>query len=203
MSSLNVTNIKHPSSSSNNIVLNSDGTCSFGGGSGKIVQVKAYMSNHTVRLTSSGYLWGSSNGSSPVGNRIQYTPVSTSNRLILHSSLAFGKSNLNGGVKWNINGSSSASFWMATTTNAYSGGSASYTGAFNTADQGLSNDDEYGIGQDCVTLITPSSYTLPSSIDFGLYYYTATSSYANLNRQNSDNGGRAVSSVVIYEVESA
>ena len=203
MSTVNVTNIKHPSSSSNNIVLNSDGTCSFGGGEGKIVQVKAYMTDHTVNRTSTGYLWGSSNGTSPVGSRIQYTPVSTSNRLIFHSSLAFGKCNLNGGVKWNINGSSSGSFWMATTSNSYQGGSAAYTGAFNTADQGLSNDDDYGIGQDCVTLITPSSYTLPSSIDFGLYYYTNASSFVNLNRQNSDNGGRGVSSVVIYEVESA
>ena len=59
----------------------------------------------------------------PEFGRIQFTPLSTSNQLILVSSIAIGGAgNNNGGLQWRINGSASASFYKASTTSAYTGG---------------------------------------------------------------------------------
>lgn len=202
MSTINVTNIKHPSSSTNNIVLNSDGTCALNGG-GKVVQVKMYMTNTATRRTTNGYIWGGGNGGASAAiERITISPVDTSNRIILACSLAFGRANLNGGIKWLINGADDTSTrWMAQASGAYLGGETSYRQAFNTADDGITTTQDYTIVHSGVTLITDSSYTLPSTMDFGLYWYENVDGWVNLNRQETDNGGRAVSSVIIYEVE--
>ena len=74
---------------------------------GKVIQTKAYsLSSHVYSNANGGaYLWGGGNGGSgAVNGRIQFTPENTSNRLILMSTLALGQTNVNGGVKWLING---------------------------------------------------------------------------------------------------
>lgn len=172
---------------------------------GVVVQVKGYMTSAATQTTTSDYIWGGgNNGADAENGRIQFTPLDTSNQLILISSISLGDSNFNGGLQWRINGSNSNSFYKANTTNTYAGGSTSYTGAWATPDDGASSNTAYDIGFNTVSLVTQSSYTLPSSIDFGLYYAMSTNSgEINFNRQDQDNNGRAVSSLVIYEVKSA
>jgi len=78
MSTINVTNIKHPSSSSNNIVLAS------GGGSlipGHVIQHQQVKYQSTSQLTSGG-AWHELTSNL----RIAFTPVSSNSRLIFKAS---------------------------------------------------------------------------------------------------------------------
>jgi len=76
MSSLNVTNIKHPSSSINNIVLASDGTCSFGGGAGKVVKY-ARSSGYSTQESGTSTSWTNT------GFTATFTPTSASNKVLI------------------------------------------------------------------------------------------------------------------------
>ena len=76
-----------------------------------------------------------------------------------------------------------------------------HTGAWGTPDDDFASG-QYDIGWNTLSLVTQSSYTLPSSIDFEKYWETNDSNAGrmNFNRQNNDNGGRGVSSLVIYKL---
>ena len=167
-----------------------------------IVQVKPYMTNGVSSLSSSGYIWGGgNNGASAAHGRITITPRDTSNRIMVVATLLFGRCNINGGCKVLINGNDDTSDrWMAEPAGAYQGGETSYRQGWNAADDSFSVSQDYGLGAESIIMTTRSSYTLPSSIDIGFYWYEATSGHIDFNRQEEDNGGRAVSSCVLYEV---
>ena len=57
MATLNATNLKHASSSSNNIVLNSDGSTTIASGAGKILQVVQTYKTDTFSSTPGQYTW--------------------------------------------------------------------------------------------------------------------------------------------------
>lgn len=178
-----------------------EGTQDFPAG---IVQVKPYMTNGVTSISSSGYIWGGgNNGASAVNGRITITPRDTSNRIMVVANLFFGKCNLNGGCKVLINGSDDTTTrWLAYASGAYQGGVTAYRQAWSTSDDSFSIDySDYAIGSESIIMTTTSSYTLPSSIDIGFYWYENNNGHIQFNRQNVDNGGRAVSSCIIYEVD--
>ena len=177
-----------------------EGTQDFPAG---IVQVKPYMTNGASSLTSSGYIWGGgNNGASSNNGRITITPRDTSNRIMVVANLHFGRVNNNGGCKVLINGNDDTTTrWIAYASGAYVGSETAYRQAWNAADDSFSVSHDYGIGSESIIMTTTSSYTLPSSIDIGFYWYEHTTGEIFFNRQVQDNGGRAVASCIIYEVD--
>ena len=86
MATLNATNLKHGSSSSNNIVLASDGSTTISnlsGGVGKILQVKQTVK--TDQFTSTAYDYTDVTGMS-----VSITPASASNKILINFELQVG-----------------------------------------------------------------------------------------------------------------
>ena len=161
---------------------------------GKVVQVKHFATANKTQLTSSGYFWG---GQSSGDGGLAFTMKNTSNKIYIAASLAYGRCNNNGGHKLLVSGNTG--YWSSNTTTAYTGGSSSYTGAYNTSDDGLGVSGEYGIGGYHLSLI--SSTTMTSTFYLGFYWHEAASGNCNFNRQDNDNGGNGVSGMLVYELE--
>ena len=161
---------------------------------GKVVQVKHFATAAKTVLTSSGYFWGGQNNGD---GGLEFTMKNTSNKIYIAASLAYGRCNNNGGHKLLVSGNTG--YWSSNTTTAYTGGSNSYTGAYNTADDSLGCDGEYGIGGYHLSLI--SSTTMPSTFYLGFYWHEAASGELVFNRQDNDNGGNGVSGMLVYELE--
>lgn len=168
-----------------------DGTQDF---ASKIVQVKHFASATKTRITSSNYYWGGQNNGD---GGLEFTMKSTSNKIFVSAAIAMGRCNNNGGIKLLVNGNTG--YWSSNTTVAYTGGSTSYTGAYNTADDSFGVSGDYGIGTYYLSLI--SSSTMPSTFYLGFYWHEAASGHINFNRQENDNGGNAVSGMMVYELE--
>ena len=160
----------------------------------KVVQVKHFADNTKVSLSSSGYYWGGNDSS----DGLAFTMKNTANKIYISAALAYGQNNVNGGTKLLVNGSTG--YWSSTTTTAYTGGSSSYDGAFNTAEDGHGTDQQYSIGVNHLSLI--SSATMPSTFYLGFYWYLGGNSGTfYFNRQKNDNGGNAVSGLMVMELE--
>ena len=88
MSTIATTNIKHASSSLNNIVLNSDGstTIANASGAGKILQVVSTFKDDSFSLTSTSYV-------DITGLSAAITPSSTSSKILILSSIGWGSTN--------------------------------------------------------------------------------------------------------------
>ena len=86
MATLNATNLKQASSSSNNIVLNSDGSTTIASGAGKILQVVQTVKTDTTSISSATYADLS-------GLTATITPSSTSNKILVSFVLQYGGSN--------------------------------------------------------------------------------------------------------------
>jgi len=80
MSTLATTNIKHASSSSNNIVLGSDGSAYM---PGHVVQVVSTFKNDTFSTTSNSYV-------DITGFSLTITPSSTSSKILILSTIGWG-----------------------------------------------------------------------------------------------------------------
>ena len=85
MATLNATNLKHASSSSNNIVLNSDGSTTKASGAGKILQV---VQTFKTDITSGSGSQGTFQDIS--GLSVSITPTSSSNKILVTFSVQFG-----------------------------------------------------------------------------------------------------------------
>ena len=168
-----------------------DGTQNF---SGKVVQVKHFATATKTRITNSGYYWG---GQSNGDGGLAFTMKSTSNKIYISAALAYGRLNTNGGTKLLVSGNTG--YWSSQTTTTFAGGSSAYTGAFNTGEDGHGVSQDYGIGISHLSLI--SSSTMPSTFYLGFYWYEGSSGHINFNRQENDNGGNAVSGMMVMELE--
>ena len=154
---------------------------------GSVLQVVQTYFNTKVGLSGSAY----------VGLDVTITPSSTTSKIMLVGSIAFGRSNLNGSVKMLRNGSP----FMPDILGAYSGGASATAGAWNGADDGVTGDGAYNISnQSFLYLDTPSS---TSALQYRLYYYQASGSGNGdlyVNRQSSDNGGTSCSVLIAMEI---
>jgi hypothetical protein len=159
----------------------------------KVVQVKHFADNTKTYLSDSGYYWGGNDST----DGLAFTMKSTSNKIYISAALAYGQHNVNGGTKLLVNGNTG--YWSTQTTTAYSGGSSSYTGGFNTAEDGHGTDQQYSIGVNHLSLI--SSTTMPSTFYLGFYWHEGTSGSFYFNRQKNDNGGSAISGMMVMELE--
>jgi len=152
--------------------------------SGAVLQVVQTYFNTKVGLTGSAY----------VGLDVSITPSSSTSKILLIGSIAFGKSNVNGAVKMLRNGNT----FMPNLVGSYVGGTNSSTGGWNTADDGVSGDGDWNISnQSFVYLDSPSS---TSSLQYRLYYYEAENGDLYVNRQRNDNGGTSCSVLIAVEV---
>ena len=88
MATLNATNLKHASSSSNNIVLNSDGSTTIASGAGKILQVKNATKTDSASTTGEPFVDIS-------GLSISITPSSSSNKILFRGYVSMS-TQLNG-----------------------------------------------------------------------------------------------------------
>jgi len=79
MSTLATTNIKHASSSSNNIVLNSDGSTTIASGAGKILQVLSTTKSDTTSTTATSF--------TDIGISQAITPSSSSSKILISYNL--------------------------------------------------------------------------------------------------------------------
>ena len=70
---------------------------------------------------------------------------------------------------------------------------------FNTGEDSHGTGQDYGIGVNHLSLI--SSSTMPSTFYLGFYWYEGGSGHINFNRQENDNGGNAVSGMMVFELE--
>jgi len=154
---------------------------------GSVIQVVQTYFNTKVGLGGSAY----------VGLDVTITPSSTTSKIMLVGSIAFGRSNLNGSVKMLRNGSP----FMPNIIGAYSGGASATLGGWNGADDGITGDGDYNISnQSFLYLDTPSSI---SALQYRLYYYQASGSGNGdlyVNRQRSDNGGTSCSVLIAMEI---
>lgn len=167
----------------------------------KIVQITHYQLDTVIYFninSGGGYVVGGASSG------LTISPKSSSNRIIIMGNIAFGNCNINGGLKWLLNGSTLLSgtvIWDVVTSSTYIGGSTAYTNGWNTADNSLGCDGNYGIGPCPINLITKSGLSLPSTCYFSLYGQTGSDTQVYINRQNNNNGGRAVSVLHAIEVE--
>ena len=151
---------------------------------GSVLQVVHGETRTTVSTTSSGSVWSG----------VSITPSSTSSKILILASFAFGGSNLNGGLAIYRNGAA----FMSNLDNASSGGSTAYTGAFATMDDGPGGYNAYAIQPYTVNYLdSPSSI---SSQTYSLYCTYMSGGYLYLNRQGTDNGGRGVSTMTLIEI---
>ena len=91
MATLNATNLKHGSSSSNNIVLASDGSTTISnlsGGVGKILQVVQTVKTDTFSYT------GTTNNTDITGMSVNITPSSSSNKVLIFAMLHVSQQNI-------------------------------------------------------------------------------------------------------------
>ncbi len=159
----------------------------------KVVQVKHFANTTKTRLTDSGYYWGGNDSS----DGLAFTMKNTANKIYISAALAYGSNNINGGTKLLVSGNTG--YWSSNTSTAYAGGSSSYTGAFNTGEDSHGCSASYGIGVNHLSLI--SSTTMPSTFYLGFYWNEGSSGHLNFNRQDTDNGGNAVSGMMVMELE--
>jgi len=167
----------------------------------KLVQVKDISWTTKTRVYGTNYFFGSANDAT-----YSFTPKNSNNVIVAQFNLMFGRCNINGKLAILINGGTDTGghfFWSDRTTSSYISGYQSYSGGFNTADDSISTTQDYSIIANSFTLVKNMSCTWPSTFYLGGYFYSTDSSgaYVNLNRQHNDNGGHAVSNIMIYEYE--
>ena len=154
---------------------------------GSVIQVVQTYFNTKVGLGGSAY----------IGLDVSITPSSSTSKIMLVGSIAFGRSNLNGAVKMLRNGSP----FMPDILGAYQGGTSSTTGGWSGADDSVTGDGDYNISnQSFLYLDSPSS---TSSLQYRLYYYQAAGSGNGdlyVNRQRVDNGGTSCSVLIAMEI---
>ena len=129
-----------------------------------------------------------------VWGSLSITPKFSTSKILICISLAFGRVNMNGGMKLLRNGST----FMPNLDNAYSGGSSAYTGAFNTADDSITTNQDYSISP--YTLNWMDSPATTSAVTYSVSWYAGAAGSYTLNRQVTDNGGRAISTCQLIEI---
>ena len=170
---------------------------------GKIVKATVHRDTSLFSSSAATYYWG---GQSANDGGLAITCRSTSNLFVVHAMIAYGECNINGGMKLLVNGNHSNNgqyYWGSTTTDAYVGGSTAYTGAYNTADDSLGNTHSYSIQPTGHVFMSHPSCTFPASTFYLGWFHQCSGSGAeiNVNRQGSNNGGRGVCQMVVYELE--
>ena len=188
MATLNATNLKHASSSSNNIVLAADGSTTISNlsGGGKILQVV-----QTVKTDTTSY----SNASSFAdisGMSITITPSSTSNKILIIPDLALGSSDMsNYHLVWRLlRGSTAIGVSTSATTAQLTG-----TGGMH---RGASGANAYFFGHSKMFLDSPSTTSATT-------YKCQWSAYDNgatlyLNRRGSNTVVGGISTITAMEV---
>ena len=186
MATLNTTNIKHGSSSSNNIVLASDGKVTFPQNTGNILQVVSVAKTDVVSTTSTS--WTDISGFSA-----SITPSSSSNKVLVTVYLGsfVGGDAMYVGV---TTSDGTAIIQGDTASGAESPSTASYAG-------GNSNGEAW-FGANPATIVTLHSPNTTSSFTYKMRWRVNTGT-GYLNRNQSDSSQYAIrvpSTITLMEV---
>lgn len=109
--------------------------------------------------------------------------------------MAFGMNNLNGGLKLLRNNNP----FMPNLDSTYQESPNAQIGAFNTSDDNTGTGQDYSIAM--YTLCYLDSPNSTSAQQYSVYYLDADNNgFVNWNRQNTDNGGQACSTMILMEI---
>lgn len=204
MATLNATNLKHASSSSNNIVLAADGsttisgnaTCSgtaTGFGGGKLLKVEnfVYQGNSSISSSNDAYV------ATPLTCSI--TPSAASSKIFVTYSIAVGPADgVRGGTALyrNINsgGWSIASGLQATANGSNQRGSGITNGA-----------TQWTPAQNSNSFLDTPSYSVGNAIEYKIYMWAETSTAVWINRiyandSTNANYGVGCSTISLMEI---
>ena len=192
MATLNATNLKHASSSSNNIVLNADGSTTIASGVGKILQVVQAVKTDTQSLASSA---------TPVditGLSVTITPASASSKFYITGKVVMGEQvNSQHMLHIDVNGSNV--------------GQPSAAGSRVSAHSGIgyqTNNNQYGVSDCPIDFLVNASNANAHTIKLQFSQPDTTSGtsktiYVNRSRTDPDaagSGSRFISTLTVMEV---
>ena len=192
MATLNATNLKHASSSSNNIVLNADGSTTIASGVGKILQVVQAVKTDTQSLASSA---------TPVditGLSVTITPASASSKFYITGKVVMGEQvNSQHMLHIDVNGSNV--------------GQPSAAGSRVSAHSGIgyqTNNNQYGVSDCPIDFLVNASNANAHTIKLQFSQPDVTTNtnktiYINRTRTDSDaqgSGSRYISTLTVMEV---
>ena len=192
MATLNATNLKHASSSSNNIVLNADGSTTIASGVGKILQVVQAVKSDTQSLASSA---------TPVdltGLSVTMTPASSSSKFYITGKVVMGEQvNSQHMLHIDVNGSNV--------------GQPSAAGSRVSAHSGIgyqTNNNQYGVSDCPIDFLVNASNANAHTIKLQFSQPDVTTNtnktiYINRTRTDSDaqgSGSRYISTLTVMEV---
>jgi len=190
MATLNTTNIKHASSSSNNIVLASDGSCTFPStNTGKILQVLQAVKTDTASVSSNNF--GDLSGMS------QAITTTGSNKVLIRLS-----------VNWGTEAGHAINFRLARTT---SGSTVVVTAILGDAAGSRDRVIFGGLASNASWEVNPASMEYLDSPSAGTHTYSlqwavpsgATTAYFNRSHRDNDAAGEARTPSVITVMEVA
>ena len=192
MATLNTTNIKHASSSSNNIVLNADGSTTIASGVGKILQVVQAVKSDTQSLASSA---------TPVdltGLSVTMTPASSSSKFYITGKVMMGET-------------PSSQHMLHIDVNGTTVGQPSTSGSRSLAHSGrayMINDGQYTVTPCAIDFLVDASNANAHTIKLQFSQPDTTSGtsktiYVNRSRTDPDaagSGSRFISTLTVMEV---
>ena len=196
MATLNTTNIKHASSSSNNIVLASDGKVTFPQNTGNILQVVSVTKTDTTSLASSS--WHKISGLQP-----SITPSSTSNKILIQASFCIGASSKSADTPLKLFRSVGGSDTDIGIGDADGDRTRCFWGTEDWFGNNNSSDGSIYITASVSTNFLDSPNTT-SAITYGVNWRITSGHAVYLNRTGQDNNGsnypRGSSTITLMEV---
>jgi len=188
MSTLNTTNIKHASSSSNNIVLASDGKVTFPQNTGNILQVVQLAPNsgsaNTFTTTSTSLVHVSNLNTT-------ITPIAANSKLLITARVLAQNghgSNVNGRQQLDLRRSIAGGSDSSTLQQSYCG------------NYGYSGSDMNNYMVHTFNLLDSPSYSLSQSIVYKFYVASDTSSNTAYIKMDSGNNTGPNAAITIMEV---
>ena len=186
MATLNTTNIKHASSSSNNIVLASDGKVTFPQNTGNILQVKSSAKTDAASISSSG-----GNIYDISGLSVDITASAAGNKMLIIAMVSCSASS-----------SGMGTLLRRDSTSIFLGDAASNRGRLTT------NVENQGNSVDCkvvpITFLDTAPDTSQHTYKISVTETDAATNTFYINRGTSDsdqsNRSRVVSSITVMEV---
>ena len=177
MSTLATTNIKHASSSSNNIVLNSDGSTTIASGAGKILQVLSTTKSDTASTSATSF--------TDLGISQAITPSSSSSKILISYNLYLSHTQSNTSHINLVRGSTNIA-QPADTSGSAPATSSIYIAALLMV-------------QNSMSYLDSPSYTLGDTITYKLQWRTdAYTIY--LNRWQANDNYHGISTLTLMEV---
>jgi len=196
MATLNATNLKHASSSSNNIVLAADGSTTISNLSndvGKILQVVQFRKTDTFSSSQNGFV--------DIGVAVDITPVAAGSKILITASYSGYSHQPSGGAGKIVRTIGGTAQDIGKADAASSRNVSSFSGHLYTANG--SDSDYISLIANTQILDTPS-YSVGNTINYKIQCHPENSTlrinYQETDDNNTTNGNRTTSYITCMEV---